>query len=97
MSEFASQQRIREDLQVAIAGSEHALSLAQARLALRRQRPGKEQCYDPAQSQLFAEVQQLTAHINKYVEIQWNTYSKKFNDASVEKYMLVYKGFNQEI
>ncbi|XP_031151531.1 tektin-1 [Sander lucioperca] len=68
MSEFASQQRIREDLQVAIAGSEHALSLAQARLALRRQRPGKEQCYDPAQSQLFAEVQQLTAHINNLCE-----------------------------
>ncbi|XP_029298368.1 tektin-1 [Cottoperca gobio] len=68
LSEFASEQRNREDLQVAIAGSKHVLSLAQARLALRRQRPGKEQCQDPAQSQLLAEVQQLTAKINKLRE-----------------------------
>ncbi|XP_049890172.1 tektin-1 isoform X2 [Epinephelus moara] len=68
LSEFASQQRIPEDLQVAITNSEQALSLAQARLALRRQRPGKEQCHDPAQSQLLAEVQQLTTHINKLRE-----------------------------
>ncbi|XP_044057838.1 tektin-1 [Siniperca chuatsi] len=65
LSEFASQQRVREDLRVAITENEHVLSLAQARLALRRQRPAKEQCYDPAQSQLFTEVQQLTAHITK--------------------------------
>ncbi|XP_039987594.1 tektin-1 [Xiphias gladius] len=68
LSEFASQQRIREDLQVAITENEHFLSLAQARLALRRQRPGKEQCQDPAQSQLLVEVQQLTTHINKLHE-----------------------------
>uniref|UniRef100_A0A3Q1F0A0 Tektin n=1 Tax=Acanthochromis polyacanthus TaxID=80966 RepID=A0A3Q1F0A0_9TELE len=65
LSEITSQQRIREDLQVAITENEQCLSLAQARLALRRQRPGKEQCYDPAQSQLLAEVQQLTANINR--------------------------------
>ncbi|XP_074468823.1 tektin-1 [Sebastes fasciatus] len=65
LSEFARQQRTREDLQVAITENEHALSLAQARLALRRQRPGKEQCHDPAQSQLLAEVQQLTARTNE--------------------------------
>uniref|UniRef100_A0A8C2XDA8 Tektin n=1 Tax=Cyclopterus lumpus TaxID=8103 RepID=A0A8C2XDA8_CYCLU len=57
LSEFASQERIGEDLQVAIAEREQVMSLAQARLALRRQRPGKEQCHDPAQSQLLAEVQ----------------------------------------
>nr|XP_033493276.1 tektin-1 [Epinephelus lanceolatus] len=68
LSEFANQQRIPEDLQVAITNSEQALSLAQARLALRWQRPGKEQCHDPAQSQLLAEVQQLTTHINKLRE-----------------------------
>uniref|UniRef100_A0A8C2XCL4 Tektin n=1 Tax=Cyclopterus lumpus TaxID=8103 RepID=A0A8C2XCL4_CYCLU len=64
LSEFASQERIGEDLQVAIAEREQVMSLAQARLALRRQRPGKEQCHDPAQSQLLAEVQQLNAHIS---------------------------------
>ncbi|XP_045929228.1 tektin-1 [Micropterus dolomieu] len=68
LSELASQQRVREDLQVAITENEHVLSLAQARLALRRQRPAKEQCYDPAQSQLLAEVQQLGAHITKLHE-----------------------------
>ncbi|XP_047449687.1 tektin-1 [Mugil cephalus] len=66
--EITSQQRIREDLQLAVTENEHFLSLAQARLALRRQRPGKEQCHDPAQSQLLAEVQQITAHISKLRE-----------------------------
>ncbi|XP_042269426.1 tektin-1 [Thunnus maccoyii] len=68
LSEFASQQRIKEDLQVSITENQHFQSLAQARLTLRHQRPGKEQCHDPAQSQLLAEVQQLTAHINKLHE-----------------------------
>ncbi|KAM7399760.1 hypothetical protein PAMP_019005 [Pampus punctatissimus] len=68
LSEFASQQRIKEDLQVAVTENNHFLSLAQARLALRRKRPGKEQCHDPAQSQLLAEIQQLTAHANKLHE-----------------------------
>ncbi|TMS07609.1 Inositol polyphosphate 5-phosphatase K [Larimichthys crocea] len=63
--EFASQQRIKQDLQVAITENEHALSLAQARLVLRRKRPTKEQCHDSAHFQLFAEVQQITAHISK--------------------------------
>ncbi|KAM6903692.1 tektin-1 [Lycodopsis pacificus] len=63
LSEFDSQQRIGENLRVAIAESEQGLSLVQARLALRSQRPGKERCHDAAQSHLLAEVQQLTAHI----------------------------------
>ncbi|XP_068174174.1 tektin-1 isoform X2 [Antennarius striatus] len=64
-SELTSQHKTREDLVVAMTETEHILSLAQARLALRRQRPPKEQCHDPAQSRLLAEVQQLTASINK--------------------------------
>ncbi|TNN43251.1 Tektin-1 [Liparis tanakae] len=43
VSELASQERIAEDLQVAVAERGQALSVARARLALRRQRPGKEQ------------------------------------------------------
>ncbi|KAK5854674.1 hypothetical protein PBY51_004849 [Eleginops maclovinus] len=68
LCEFSSEQRNKEDLQVAIAESKHVLSLAQARLVMRRQRPGKEQCHDPAQTQLLAEVQQLNAHINRLRE-----------------------------
>ncbi|KAK9526499.1 hypothetical protein VZT92_015196 [Zoarces viviparus] len=68
LSEFDSQQRLRENLRVAIAEGEQGLSLVQARLALRCQRPGKEQCHDAAQSHLLAEVQQLTAHINTLQE-----------------------------
>ncbi|KAG7235377.1 hypothetical protein INR49_032717 [Caranx melampygus] len=63
--EFSSQQKIKEDLTVAIADNQNFLDLAQARLELRRHRPAKEQCCDPAQTQLLAEVQQLTAHINR--------------------------------
>uniref|UniRef100_A0A673AUI9 Tektin n=1 Tax=Sphaeramia orbicularis TaxID=375764 RepID=A0A673AUI9_9TELE len=62
--ELSNQQKIKEDLLVAIRENEHCLNLAQTRLSLRHQRPSKEQCYDPAQSQLHAEVQQITAHIN---------------------------------
>uniref|UniRef100_UPI0037E8E8B6 tektin-1 n=1 Tax=Semicossyphus pulcher TaxID=241346 RepID=UPI0037E8E8B6 len=65
LPEIACQQKIREDLQVVINTNEQALSLAQARLALRRQRPGKEQCFDPAQAHLLTEVQQLHANITK--------------------------------
>ncbi|KAK5617023.1 hypothetical protein CRENBAI_016503 [Crenichthys baileyi] len=68
LSEINSQQRIREDLQEAITENEHFLTLAKSRLALRQQRPGKEQCHDPAQAQLLAEVQQLIAHISKLHE-----------------------------
>ncbi|XP_054650626.1 tektin-1 isoform X2 [Dunckerocampus dactyliophorus] len=68
LSEFASQQKIRDDLQVAITENEHFLSLAQARLELRKQRPAKERCHDPAQSQLLAEVGQLTNQISKLHE-----------------------------
>uniref|UniRef100_A0A3Q3DHL2 Tektin n=1 Tax=Hippocampus comes TaxID=109280 RepID=A0A3Q3DHL2_HIPCM len=67
LSEFASQQRNRDDLLVAVTENEHFLSLAQARLDVRQQRPPKEQCHDPAQSQLLAEVGQLACQINKYV------------------------------
>uniref|UniRef100_A0A665V423 Tektin n=1 Tax=Echeneis naucrates TaxID=173247 RepID=A0A665V423_ECHNA len=68
LCELASQQKIREDLLVAITENQQFLALAKARLDLRRQRPAKEQCHDPAQIQLLAEVQQLTAHINKLHE-----------------------------
>ncbi|XP_061775451.1 tektin-1 [Nerophis ophidion] len=68
LSEFASQQKNREDLQVAITENEHFLSLAQARLDLRQQRPAKERCHDPAQTQLLAEVGQHTSQISKLRE-----------------------------
>uniref|UniRef100_A0A3P9NXT1 Tektin n=1 Tax=Poecilia reticulata TaxID=8081 RepID=A0A3P9NXT1_POERE len=60
--------RIKEDLLAAIAESEQFLSLAQARLLLRKERPGKEQCLDAAQIQLLAEVEQLNLHITKLRE-----------------------------
>ncbi|XP_060883149.1 tektin-1-like [Labrus mixtus] len=68
LSEVACQKSIREDLRVAINDSERGLSLANARLDLRRLRPGKEQCYDPAQAQLLGEVQLLPSNINKLRE-----------------------------
>uniref|UniRef100_A0A3B5L7Z5 Tektin n=1 Tax=Xiphophorus couchianus TaxID=32473 RepID=A0A3B5L7Z5_9TELE len=60
--------RIREDLLAAVAESEQFLSLAQARLLLRKERPGKEQCLDAPQVQLLAEVEQLNLHITKLRE-----------------------------
>ncbi|XP_041668280.1 tektin-1-like [Cheilinus undulatus] len=68
LSELISQKRIQEDLQVAITDSERCSGLAKARLDLRRQRPGKEQCFDPAQAQLLSEVQRLFANNNKLRE-----------------------------
>ncbi|KAM9338430.1 tektin-1 [Symphorus nematophorus] len=68
LQDFASQQKTREDLQVAITENEQVLSLAKAQLTLRRRRPGKEQCHDPAQSQFLIEVQRVTTHINKLCE-----------------------------
>ncbi|XP_061684569.1 tektin-1 [Syngnathoides biaculeatus] len=68
LSEFASQQRNRDDLLVAVTENEHFLSLAQARLDLRQRRPPKEQCHDLAQSQLLTEVGQLTCQITKLHE-----------------------------
>uniref|UniRef100_A0A1A7WAE1 Tektin n=2 Tax=Iconisemion striatum TaxID=60296 RepID=A0A1A7WAE1_9TELE len=68
VAEINSQQKIREDLQVAITKKHEFLSLAQAQLALRHQRPGKEQCHDPAQVQILTHVQQLNASINKLHE-----------------------------
>uniref|UniRef100_A0A3B4FRY7 Tektin n=1 Tax=Pundamilia nyererei TaxID=303518 RepID=A0A3B4FRY7_9CICH len=68
LSEIFSQERLREDLQVAITENEHSLNLANTRLAMRLQRPGKEQCYDLAQAQLLTEIQHLTSHIKKLRE-----------------------------
>ncbi|KAM6966916.1 tektin-1 [Tautogolabrus adspersus] len=68
LSEVACQKRIREDLRVAINETERGLSLANARLDLRRLRPGKEQCFDPAQAQLLGEVQLLPSNINRLCE-----------------------------
>ncbi|XP_061781426.1 tektin-1 [Nerophis lumbriciformis] len=68
LSEFTSQQKNREDLQVAITENEHFLSLAQARLDLRQQRPAKERCHDPAQTQLLTEVGQHTSQISRLRE-----------------------------
>lgn len=51
---------------MAITENEHSLNLAKTRLAMRLQRPGKEQCYDLAQAQLLTEIQHLTSHIKKY-------------------------------
>ncbi|KAF7649598.1 hypothetical protein LDENG_00138950 [Lucifuga dentata] len=65
LSECASQQRNREDLLQAITEKEKFRNVAEARLCMRSQRPGKELCHDPAQTQLLAEVQQHTAHIDK--------------------------------
>ncbi|KAM9801276.1 tektin-1 [Neosynchiropus ocellatus] len=68
LSELASQQKMRDDIQVAIAENNHFLKVAQKRLAERHQRPGKERCRDPAQLQLHREVQQLTAHVARLKE-----------------------------
>ncbi|KAM3616665.1 uncharacterized protein V6R79_021473 [Siganus canaliculatus] len=68
VQELAELQRTREDLRVAIADTEKARSLAQARLDLRRQRPAGEQCHDPAQTQLLSEVTQLDVHIKRLRE-----------------------------
>uniref|UniRef100_A0A8C7YQD8 Tektin n=1 Tax=Oryzias sinensis TaxID=183150 RepID=A0A8C7YQD8_9TELE len=64
-SEISSQRKTREDLQVAVAENEEFLSLTQARLALRHERPGKEQWRDPAQRKLLADVQKITEHIKQ--------------------------------
>ncbi|XP_057695006.1 tektin-1 isoform X2 [Corythoichthys intestinalis] len=68
VSEFASQQKNREDLIVAVTENNRFLSLAQKRLSVRQQRPTKEKCHDPAQSQLLAEVGQLSFQITKLHE-----------------------------
>lgn len=66
--EYNKQQTLCEELRVSIRENEHCLSLAQARLSLRHKRPNKEQCFDPAQTQLLSEVQQITAYITKLRE-----------------------------
>ncbi|KAK0135803.1 Tektin-1 [Merluccius polli] len=63
--ELTSQKRNMEALGVAVAEKEIPLSVAQARLSARAQRPGTELCHDPAQARLLVEVQELTAYINK--------------------------------
>lgn len=67
--EICGQQRVREDLHAAIAETERAQDLVKARLALRHQRPEREQCHDPVHSKLLAEVQQFTANISRSVAI----------------------------
>ncbi|KAM4628385.1 tektin-1 [Polymixia lowei] len=68
LSEFASQERNMEALRLAIDKKRIPLSVAQARLSARSQRPTAEQCHDPAQAGLLSEVQELTVHINKMCE-----------------------------
>ncbi|XP_075999719.1 tektin-1 [Genypterus blacodes] len=65
MTECNCQQRNMDELLQAIREKENFLSVAEARLSLRSQRPGKEQCHDPAQAMLLAEVQEHTSQINK--------------------------------
>lgn len=66
--EHNKQQTICGELQVSIQENERCLSLARARLSLRHKRPSKEQCFDPAQSQLLNEVQKISAYITKLRE-----------------------------
>ncbi|XP_072310731.1 tektin-1 [Eucyclogobius newberryi] len=66
--EYNQQQSIFEELKASIGENERSLSLAEARLALRDKRPSKELCFDPAQSQLLNEVQQIKAYIAKLRE-----------------------------
>ena len=64
-SELGSQKRTRQALDVAVAEKEGPLSVAQARLSARAQRPPAERCHDPAHTLLLAQVQELTAHIHR--------------------------------
>lgn len=66
--EHNKQQTICAELLLSIEENERCLSLAQARLSLRHQRPAKEQCFDPAQAQLLSEAQQISAYVNKLRE-----------------------------
>lgn len=66
--EHNKQQTICEELQVSIQENERCLSLAQARLSQRHKRPSKEQCFDPVQSNLLSEVQQITTYISRLRE-----------------------------
>uniref|UniRef100_A0A8C2ZCP0 Tektin n=1 Tax=Cyclopterus lumpus TaxID=8103 RepID=A0A8C2ZCP0_CYCLU len=70
LCELSSQQQVRGDLQTAVSENQCVLGLAQARLALRLQRPSKEQCLDPAQCQLLTEVQQLREAVAQSEEEQ---------------------------
>ncbi|RVE64721.1 hypothetical protein OJAV_G00128430 [Oryzias javanicus] len=64
-SEINNQTKTREDLRVAVTENEEFLSLTQAKLSLRHERPGKEQWRDPAQRKLIADVQKITEHIKQ--------------------------------
>ncbi|KAJ8280774.1 hypothetical protein GJAV_G00058830 [Gymnothorax javanicus] len=63
--EIANQERSIESLAVAIQAKQGPLTVAQKRLALRGQRPDIELCLDTAQIQLSAELQDLTAHVER--------------------------------
>ncbi|KAG5837231.1 tektin-1 [Anguilla anguilla] len=65
LAEIANQERNLESLAVAIQAKQGPLKVAQTRLALRSQRPSPELCLDSAQIQLSAEVQDLSAHLER--------------------------------
>ncbi|XP_062872833.1 tektin-1 [Trichomycterus rosablanca] len=66
--EISSQEQNIEALKVALADKEGPLNVAQTRLHARRQRPSVELCYDPVQTRLLSEVQELTGHISRLME-----------------------------
>ncbi|KAM9468895.1 tektin-1 [Clarias gariepinus] len=68
LAEVASQEQNIEALKVAIADKEGPLSVAQARLHARDQRPRVELCKDQAHKQLLTEMQQLMSHITRLKE-----------------------------
>ncbi|KAJ8369273.1 hypothetical protein SKAU_G00093010 [Synaphobranchus kaupii] len=65
LAEIANQERSLESLCVAIQAKQGPLKVAQTRLAMRSQRPSPELCLDSAQIQLSAEVQDLSAHMER--------------------------------
>ncbi|KAM9801277.1 tektin-1-like [Neosynchiropus ocellatus] len=67
-AEYDSQQRVRVELQMTIMENKHFLNVAQARLAMRRQKLAKEPCYDPPQTELLTKVEQLSTHVDKLQE-----------------------------
>ncbi|XP_061074095.1 tektin-1 [Conger conger] len=64
-AEIANQERSLESLAVSLQAKQGPLKVAQTRLALRSQRPNPELCLDSAQIQLSAEVQDLSAHMER--------------------------------
>ncbi|KAG9354322.1 hypothetical protein JZ751_001026 [Albula glossodonta] len=67
-ADIESQDRNMESLKAAIEDKKQLLSVVQVQLAARSQRPGIELCQDSAQTQLYAEAQELSAYINRLSE-----------------------------